>query len=108
MSPKFSSYFAVIFTSIRSSAGEAEYEHMADRMAELARSQEGFLGIESVRGPDGFGVTISYWKSEESIKKWKSNSEHILAQEQGRSTWYKSYKTRICKVEREYEFESNP
>lgn len=101
-------YYAVIFSSQRSSDGEADYAKAADRMLELAQTQDGFLGVESTRGTDGFGITVSYWKSEDSIKKWKSHSEHLIAQELGRTRWYKSFKTRICKVEREYEFESLP
>lgn len=98
-----SSYFAVIFTSQRSSLEPEKYEEMAGRMLELAKDQEGFLGVESARGVDGFGITISYWQTEENIRKWRFHSEHKLAQELGRSLWYDTFKTRICKVEREYE-----
>ena len=56
-----SHYFAVIFSSQRSDEHQADCEKMAQRMVELAEQQEGFLGVESARGSDGFGVTISYW-----------------------------------------------
>lgn len=95
-------YYAVIFSSRRTDIGHEEYEIMASRMAELSEKQSGFLGIESVRGADGFGITVSYWETEENIKAWKSHAEHIVAQERGRSEWYKSFTTRVCKVEREY------
>ena len=97
-------YYAVIFSSQRNSAEPHEYERMANRMLELAKDQEGFLGVESSRGIDGFGITISYWKTEDSILRWKSHSEHLIAQKLGKSKWYKSFKVQICKVEREYEF----
>lgn len=80
---------------------------MADRMIELAREQKGFLGIESSRGTDGFGITVSYWATEEDILAWKANSEHKIAQEFGRSKWYDSFTTRVCKVEREYSSSKN-
>jgi heme-degrading monooxygenase HmoA len=99
-------YYAVIFSSTRSAQDEAGYEKMAVRMVELAKVQKGFLGVESARSPDGLGVTISYWSSLEDITDWKKHSEHQLAQELGRSQWYESYTTRICKVEREYGFGS--
>lgn len=95
-------YFAVIFTSQRTS-GENGYGQMAARMGELAAQQPGFLAIESVRGADGLGITVSYWKSEENIRAWKANAEHRVAQDRGRSEWYASFKLRICKVERDYE-----
>ena len=95
-------YYAVIFSSTRTE-GDNGYIDMAIRMEELAREQEGFLGIESARSE--VGITVSYWRDLESIKKWKQNSEHLEAQRKGRSDWYKSYKTRIAKVERDYGFE---
>jgi len=46
-------YYAVIFTSQRAD-GDRGYGHMADRVIDLASKQPGFLGVESVRGTDGF------------------------------------------------------
>ncbi|MBL7883330.1 MAG: antibiotic biosynthesis monooxygenase [Bacteroidia bacterium] len=94
-------YYAVIFTSIKE-PNDTGYFDMALRMLELANGQEGFLGMESAR--NDVGITVSYWSNLESIKKWKMNSEHLIAQEKGKSQWYKKYKTRICLVERDYEF----
>jgi len=94
-------YYAVIFTSVRT-PGDNGYEQMADKMLELAQKQEGFLGVESAR--DEIGITVSYWRDLDSIKKWKENEHHILAREKGREKWYKSFTTRIAKVERHYQF----
>lgn len=95
-------YYAVIFTSIRTEI-ETGYIEMADLMVNLASTQDGFLGVESARNE--LGITVSYWQDIESIKKWKQHSEHLIAQKKGQTDWYTSYKTRICKVERDYEFE---
>lgn len=95
-------YYAVIFSSLRT-IGDNGYSEMADKMVKLASKQDGFLGVESAR--EELGITVSYWSNLESIKKWKENGEHTLAREKGRSDWYKSFKTRIAKVERDYEFE---
>lgn len=94
-------YYAVIFTSERADE-DTDYALTAARMEELAQKHEGFLGIESAR--ETIGITVSYWKDLESIKKWKNNAEHLNAQQKGRSKWYKHYKTRICLVQRDYEF----
>ena len=96
-------YYAVIFTSIRTDKDEKEYIEMAEIMQNLAKHQSGFLGEESARNT--VGITVSYWKDLESIKAWKQQTDHKLAQQKGRTDWYKQYKTRICKVERDYEFE---
>ena len=94
-------YYAVIFTSTRTEV-EAGYAEMATKMVELAKAQPGYIGMESARSE--IGITVSYWESLEAIKNWKANMEHLEAQEKGRTTWYKNYKVRIAKVEREYEF----
>ncbi len=75
---------------------------MALRMEELAKQQEGFLGMETARAT--IGITISYWSSLDAIKNWKQHCEHVIAQQKGKDLWYVWYKVRICKVEREYEF----
>lgn len=98
-------YFAVIFSSVRNGEDESGYAVMAARMNVLAECQPGFLGMESVRREDGLGVTVSYWESEDAIRAWKKNAEHLVAQEQGCSDWYATYRIRICRVEREYGFE---
>ena len=94
-------YYAMIFTSERTE-GDHGYTEMAEEMVKLASSQPGFLGMESVRHE--MGITISYWESLEAIQKWKQNERHLIAQKQGQSEWYHRYKTRICKVDRDYEF----
>ncbi|HET6557621.1 MAG TPA: antibiotic biosynthesis monooxygenase [Prolixibacteraceae bacterium] len=94
-------YYAVIFTSIRTE-GDNGYEEMADKMIEFARQQDGFLGVESARNE--IGITVSYWRDLDAIKKWKEHAEHKIAQEKGRNIWYKAFKTRIAKVESDYDF----
>jgi heme-degrading monooxygenase HmoA len=94
-------YYAVIFTSQRT-GDQDDYRRMAERMVELAAMQPGFLGVESVRDADGFGITVSYWASTDAIARWKANAEHVAAQEMGMRTWYAHYELRVAKVERAY------
>ena len=97
-------YYAVIFTSIHTDFDAAAYSDAAERMMELATEQPGFLGVESAR--EGVGITVSYWSSLEAIRAWKANAEHLTAQQNGREQFYRQYKTRIAKVERDYGFGS--
>lgn len=94
-------YYAVIFSSLRTKSDDG-YTEMAEKMVKLAEHQEGFLGFESAR--NDLGITVSYWKTLESVKKWKEHAEHQVAQYKGRNGWYSSYKVRIALVERDYEF----
>lgn len=100
----FTPYYAVIFTSERTDNDE-RYAQTAQYMVELAADQAGYLGFESV-SEGGTGISISYWQDLDSIKAWKQVADHSVAQQAGREKWYKSYTTRIAKVEREYSFEA--
>ena len=97
-------YYAVIFTSLLSENIKG-YNEMASKMESLAKQQPGFLGIESAR--ENLGITVSYWKTLDDIKNWRANLDHLTAQKLGKEQWYQWYKVRICKMEREYEFNSN-
>jgi heme-degrading monooxygenase HmoA len=100
-------YYAVLFTSVRTDADDDEYSRTAERMIELAAAQPGFLGIEHARGADGLGITISYWNSPESIRRWQQHAEHLQAQANGKAKWYERYQLRVCRVERAYGFEAS-
>ena len=95
-------YYAVIFSNQRAAGGDEAYGATAERMVELAAGQPGFLGVESTRGVDGFGITVSYWQDEASILAWRRHAEHTLARERGRNEWYEHFELRVAKVERAY------
>ena len=88
MTPK-PPYYAVIFTSHRTE-GDNGYGEMAAHLVELAAQLPGFLGVESAR--ENLGITVSFWADLESIKAWKENAEHIIAQERGCEIWYRDTK----------------
>ncbi len=95
-------YYAVIFSSRRTPDDDDGYGLMAQRMVDLASQQQGFLGAESTRGEDGFGITVSYWSTAESIARWKQDAEHLVAQQLGKDAWYEHYELRVARVERAY------
>jgi len=95
--------WAVIFTSTRA-PGEDGYAEAAERMLELAAGQPGYIGVETVRGEGGLGITVSYWESPEAIRAWREHPEHQAIQREGRDRWYRTYRVRVCRVERSYAF----
>jgi anti-anti-sigma factor len=99
---------AVIFTN-RLRVGDREriaaYDAAAARMEELAARQPGYLGIESVRGDDGVGITVSYWESADAAAGWKRDAEHLAAQHDGREHWYEWYRVRVATIDREYSYD---
>ena len=95
-------YYAVIFTSRRAIADDEGYGRMASEMEALVAGQPGFLGMESVRGADRVGITVAYFTDEASIRAWKQQEDHRVAQRLGRERWYEVYSIRVCRVERAY------
>lgn len=96
-------YYAVIFSAQRTE-GDNGYAETAERMGELVAQQPGFLGAESTRDENGFGITVAYFDSEDAIRQWKRHMEHAAAREKGRTTWYAHYSVRVARVERAYDF----
>ena len=74
-------YYAVIFTSERT-PGDKGYSDMSKAMVEAVQLQPGFLGFETARNE--IGITVSYWKDEESIRKWRGHEKHKLARKIGK------------------------
>jgi heme-degrading monooxygenase HmoA len=93
-------YFAVIFTSVRTD-GDNGYSETAIQILEIASEQPGFLGFESAR--QEIGISVSYWESQEAISAWKENIIHHQAQSRAKD-WYRAFRVRVCRVEREYGF----
>ncbi|MCP4932859.1 MAG: antibiotic biosynthesis monooxygenase [bacterium] len=97
-------YYVTIFANQRTLDDELGYQEMAARMNELAMQQPGFLGADSARDGDGFGITVSYWRDEGSIQNWRERGEHAEAQQRGKHNWYAEFSVRIARVERAYDF----
>lgn len=95
-------YYAVIFSSRRNDRDEPGYQEAADRLFALVQQQPGFLGAESTRDAQGFGITVAYFESEAAIAAWRANGEHAAARQRGRTDWYDRFELRIARVERAY------
>ncbi len=96
--------YAVIFRATINKLDEA-YSEIASKMRELAMNEYGCLEFVSVTEGDQ-EVSISYWNEQKDIIEWKKNSEHLAAQELGKSEWYKSYHVQVVEVVREYRLEN--
>ena len=70
-------------------------------MRELATNKYGCTEFIAVTEGNN-DIVISYWENQEQILKWKEDAEHLVAQELGRSIWYKNYKVEVVDIIREY------
>lgn len=93
---------AMIFMAMRTSADAEGYAEAATAMEQLAALQPGYRGIESTRGGDGFGITVSFWADEASALAWKHNADHARIREIGRTRWYQRYEIAVAQIGRSY------
>lgn len=92
----------VIFKSTRTATDDPGYAAAAEEMAVLAARQPGYCGVESTRGLDGFGITISFWADAASALAWRSHPRHSEIRELGRGRWYESYEVIVAEATRGY------
>lgn len=93
---------AVIFTSRRTAADDAGYAQATAAMDALAAAQPGYRGIDSARGDDGFGITVSWWADEASAVAWREHPVHARVRDAGRGRWYSAYEVAVATVDRSY------
>lgn len=93
---------AVIFMAERTAEDDAGYAAAAGAMDALAAVQPGYRGIDSVRGGDGVGITVSYWADEASAVAWRQHPDHAAIREAGRARWYRWYRLHVAEVGRSY------
>ena len=79
----------MIFSSLR--VGEApDYGETGLQKAELARTMQGILSIESLRNDQDDGITLPYWKSKEDFRRWRKQEERHRAQMMGKGSGMKN------------------
>lgn len=92
----------VMFVSARTDVDDEGYAAAAEAMAALAARQPGYRGVDSTRGADGVGITLSYWSDEASAIAWRKHPEHAAIREAGRGRWYSWYELHVAAIGRSY------
>lgn len=88
--------YAVIFKA-RVAELDDQYYQMAEKLKQLAFKKYGCQDFVSVTEGDE-EIAVSYWNTRQSIRDWKNDPEHRLAQAMGRDKWYKSFSVEICEI----------
>ena len=83
----------------------AGYSEMADEMESLARTMPGFIDVKAYLAEDGERLTVVRWENEETLRQWREQERHRVAQRTGRERWYQYYKMEVAEVLRERAFE---
>jgi heme-degrading monooxygenase HmoA len=95
---------AVIFEFTPGEDRFADYKQLAEGLSEEVRNFDGFISIERFESITSKGkfVSLSFWRDEESVRKWRNVQKHREAQKKGRAGVFKSYRLRIAQVIRDY------
>ena len=94
----------VLFRSKLVDAPEG-YAEMAAEMEAIARTMPGFIDVKGYLAEDGERLTVVRWESQETMRQWREQARHRVAQRMGRERWYTYYKMEVAEVVREAAFE---
>lgn len=95
---------AVIFEVQPHPDRRSAYLDTAERLRPLLAEVDGFVSIErfeSLTQP-GKILSLSFWRDEESVRRWRNVEEHRRAQDAGRRTIFADYRLRVAQVIRDY------
>lgn len=95
---------AVIFEFTPVGDRFADYQALAEGLADDVRSFDGFLSIERFESITRKGkfVSLSFWRDEQAVERWRNLQKHREAQGKGRGGIFGSYRLRVAHVLRDY------
>ncbi len=96
--------YAVIFEVTPTVEGKQTYLEIAANLREFLEGRDGFISVERFQSlvDENKILSLSFWRDEASIQKWRNLLVHREAQQAGRQQLFKSYRIRVAKVERDY------
>ncbi len=100
----------VVFEVEPVAGGRAEYLEIAARLRQELQNVDGFISIERFESLTQTGkiLSLSTWRDEAAITRWREHAGHQGAQELGRSKLFKQYRIRVAEVVRDYEHGTSP
>ena len=95
---------AVIFEVVPALGRKQEYLDLAERLRPALEKLDGFVSIERFESLTNKGkmLSLSIWRDEEAVKRWRQFEEHRLAQAKGRGGIFADYRLRVASVVRDY------
>jgi len=81
-----------------------EYLDLAASLRPVLEKMDGFLSVErfeSLTEP-GKMLSLSFWRDEAAVRRWRELEVHRAAQERGRASVFQDYRLRVASVVRDY------
>jgi heme-degrading monooxygenase HmoA len=95
---------AVIFEVVPAPGRKQEYLDLAERLRPALEKMDGFISIERFESLTNKGkmLSLSIWRDEEAVERWRQFEGHRLAQAKGRGGIFADYRLRVASVIRDY------
>ena len=96
--------YAVIFEVEPAAGRQQDYLDLAAALRPELEKIDGFVSIErfaSLTKP-GKILSLSFWRDEAAIVRWRQHEQHHRAQWQGRGGIFADYRLRVASVVRDY------
>ena len=96
--------YCVIFEVEPAPGRVEEYLDIAARLRPELEKIDGFISIERFRSltQEGKILSLSFWRDEAAIRRWREHDEHHRAQLAGRDHVFADYRLRVAAVVRDY------
>lgn len=95
---------AVIF-EVQPKPGHAQrYFDIAAALKPMLETIDGFLSVErfeSLSQPGRY-LSLSYWRDEDAVRAWRTQTLHREGQREGRELVFDDYRIRVAAVVRDY------
>lgn len=100
--------YLIIFEVYPHPSQKNRYFELAAQLRETLLQQPGFIHVERFESliNEGKILSLSCWESEEAIAGWRNHAEHMVVQKEGKANVFESYRLRVAKVVRDYDFSS--
>lgn len=96
--------YAIIFEVQPAEGRRDEYLDIAGELKPELEKIDGFISIErfsSLTTP-GKMLSLSFWRDEDAIRRWREHEQHHRAQLRGRAGVFADYRLRVAAVVRDY------
>ena len=95
---------AVIFEVIPAPGRRQEYLDLAAALRPALEKIDGFVSIERFASLSNEGkiLSLSFWRDEDAVKRWRGLEAHRVAQAKGRGGVFADYRLRVAGVIRDY------
>ena len=95
---------AVIFEVTPAPGRTQEYLDIAASLRPELEKLDGFISIERFGSlvTEGKILSLSFWRDEDAVKRWRNVEQHRLAQARGRAGVFADYRLRVAEVARDY------